>query len=145
MPATQVPPPVAADSTGLPDSFWIDTVRDSLEDFPRWLLEQYVGDGINGVNTPGAAPISVQFPKINGSSAAGDNTPLVQDTTGPVNYTVVDFPTVPSDAGGAHQVQVNYDTGELTFATAPANGHTINVSYQTCKWRDKSNLTALIH
>src|SRR5439155_1155497 len=56
MPATQVPPPVAADSTGLPDSFWIDTVRDSLEDFPRWLLEQYVHDVINGL--PTISPVS---------------------------------------------------------------------------------------
>ena len=140
MPATQVPPPVAADSTGLPDSFWIDTVRDSLEDFPRWLLEQYVGDGINGVNTAGAAPISVQFPKINGSAATGDNTPLITDVNAPLNYVVVDFPTVPTSG----QVQVNYDTGELTFNAPPPNGHTINVSYQTCKWRDKSILTGLI-
>ncbi len=141
--AAQVPNPVAADSTGLPDSSWIAKVRDALEDYPRWLLEQFAADGINGVSGPGSAPVGVQFPKINGSSISGDNTPLVQDTTGPINYTVVDFPTVPNDSGGAHQVQVNYDTGELTFATAPVNGRTINTSYQTCKWRDQAILDAL--
>src|SRR5260370_17937273 len=137
--AAQVPNPVAADSTGLPDSSWIGKVRDSLEDYPRWLLEQFAGDGINGVSTAGAAPWGIQSPKINGSSAAGDNTPLVQDTTGPVNYVVVDFPTVPT----AGQVQVNYDTGEFTFFAAPPNGHTLNVSYQTCKLPDQSILDAL--
>src|SRR5258708_25220665 len=137
--AAQVPNPVPADSTGLSDSSWIAKVRDALEDFPRWTLEQYAADGVNGVNSAGAAPVGVQFPKINGSSAAGDNTPIVQDPTGPVNYVVVDFPTAP----GAGQVQVNYDTGELTFQAPPPNGHTINVSYQMCKWRDQSILDAL--
>lgn len=138
MPVTQVPPPIAADSTGQPDSQWISDVRDALEDYPRWLLETWTADGVNGVNTAGAAPLGVQFPKINGSSAAGDNTPLVTDNGAPI--TVVDFPTAPI----AGQVQVNYDTGELIFGTVPANGHTINVTYQTCKWRDKSILTGLI-
>lgn len=138
--AAVVPNPVAADSTGLPESSWIGKVRDSLEDFPRWLLEQWVADGVNGVSLAGAAPLGVQFPKINGSSVSGDNTPLVQDTTGPINYVVVDFPTAPI----AGQVQVNYDTGELTFNSPPTSGHTINYSYQTCKWRDQSILDGLM-
>lgn len=103
------------------------------------MLEQWTADGVNGVSGPGAAPLGVQFPRINGSSVAGDNTPLIQDTTGPINYVVVDYPTAPT----AGQVQVNYDTGELTFATPPAAGRTINYSYQTCKWRDQSILDAL--
>jgi len=142
MTVAQIPPPVAADSTGLPDSYWIAEVRDALEDFPRWLLEQTTADGVNGVNAAGAAPISVQFPKINGSATTGDNTPLVSDVTAspPINYTVVDYPTVP----GASQVQVNYDTGELLWSAPPTNAHTIQASYQTCKWRDKSILTGLI-
>lgn len=135
--AAAVPPPVAADSTGLPDSSWIAKVRDALEDYPRWLLETFPADGISGVNSAGSAPISVQFPKINGSSVANDNTPLVTDNG--VSVTVVDFPTAPQ----AGQVQVNYDTGEFTFFAPPANGHTINISYQTCKWRDQSILDAL--
>jgi hypothetical protein len=140
MPANPVPVPGAADSTGLPESSWIADVRDALEDFPRWLLEQTTADGINGVSTAGAAPISVQFPKINGSATAGDNTPLVQDFTSSTNFTVVDYPTAPTSG----QVQVNYDTGELTFNTPPTNQHVLNVSYQTCKWRDKSILSGLL-
>jgi hypothetical protein len=135
-----VPAPAFADATGLSDAQWIADVRDSLEDFPRWLLETFTGDGVNGLNTATSAPISVQFPKINGSSASGDNTPLVTNVSDSVNYVVVDYPTVPI----AGQVQVNYDTGELTFQAAPANGKIFNVSYQTCKWRDKSILTALM-
>jgi len=140
--ATQVPPPVAADSTGLQDAQWIAKVRDSLDDTPRWLLEQIAGDGVNGVNSASAAPWSVQFPKINGSSVSGDNTPLITDVTANPNvvYAVVDFPTVPASG----QVQVNYDTGELTFNAPPPNGHTLNVSYQTCKWRDQTILDSLI-
>lgn len=140
MTTAQVPAPVAADATGLTDAQWIADVRDALEDFPRWLLEQTVADGVNGVNTAGAAPISIQFPKINGSAAAGDNTPLITDITGPQVYTVVDYPAIPTGT----QVQVNYDTGELLWATAPVVGHTLQASYQTCKWRDKSILTGLV-
>lgn len=138
MPATQVPSPVAADSTGLPDSSWINKVRDALEDYPRWLLEQWVATGVDGVNTFGGAPLSVQFPKINGDAAT--NTPILEDSTGSIAYTVVDFPTVPTGT----QVQVNYDTGELIWATAPTSGHTIAYSYQTCKWRDQPILDALV-
>src|ERR1035437_486443 len=129
--ALQVPTPVAADSTGLPDSSWIGKVRDALEDYPRWLLEQWTADGVNGVNTFGGAPLSVQFPKINGSAVSGDNTPIIEDSTGSTAYTVVDFPTAPT----AGQVQVNYDTGELIFGTVPTNAHVIQYSYQTCQWR----------
>lgn len=136
MPANPVPNPAAADSTGLPDSQWIGDVRDALEDFPRWLLETWTADGVNGVNTAGAAPLGVQFPKINGDSTA--NTPIVTDNG--TNVPVVDYPTAPASG----QVQVNYDTGELTFFAAPVTGHTINVTYQTCKWRDKSILTGLM-
>lgn len=145
--ATQVPPPLAADSTGLPDSWWIAKVRDALDDTPRWLLEQIAGDGVNGVLSASSAPWSVQFPKINGSSVAGDNTPMITDVTaGPnVVYQVVDFPTIPTGPpNSVPQVQVNYDTGELTFQAPPPNGHTLNVSYQTCKWRDQAILDALI-
>jgi hypothetical protein len=138
VPVSQVPPPVAADSTGLPDTTWIGEVRDSLEDFPRWLLESWVADGVNGINAAGAAPLSAQFPKINGSSAVGDNTPIITDNG--VALTVVDYPTLPA----ASQVQVNYDTGEFVFNAPPTAGHTINYSYQTCKWRDKSILTGLV-
>ncbi len=138
--ATQVPSPVAADSTGLADSSWIGKVRDALEDYPRWLLEQYTADGVNGVNTFGGAPLGVQFPKINGSAASGDNTPLVQDSTAGTAYVVVDFPALPT----AGQVQVNYDTGEMIFGTVPTNAHVIQYSYQTCKWRDQPILDALV-
>lgn len=143
--AQQVPTPQAADSTGLPDSTWIAKVRDSLQDYPRWLLEQWPSaDGVNGVSGAGAAPLSVQFPKVNGSSVTGDNTPLVTDAgvggAGPnVPFPVVDYPTAPA----AGQVQVNYDTGEMTFQAPPTATHQINVSYQTCKWRDQSILDAL--
>jgi hypothetical protein len=140
MTTAQVPNPVAADSTGLSDAQWISDVRDSLEDFPRWLIEQTTADGVNGVAAAGAAPISIQFPKINGSATVGDNTPLVQDTTGPINYAVVDYPTAPA----AGQVQVNYDTGEMMWSAAPTAGHTIQAGYFTCRWRDKSILTGLI-
>lgn len=136
MTVAQIPNPVAADSTGLSDATWIAEVRDSLEDFPKWQIETTTGDGVNGVNAAGAAPINVQFPKINGDSTA--NTPIVTDNG--TNIPVVDYPTAPA----VGQVQMNYDTGELIFQAPPVNGHIVNVSYQTCKWRDKSIMTGLI-
>ena len=140
MPATPVPSPAFSSALGAADSTWIAEVRDALEDYPAWRGEQWTADGVNGVNTAQGFPVSVQFPKINGSSAAGDNTPLFYDVTAAQAYTVVDYPTAP----GANQVQVNYDTGEFIFSAAPTAGHVFDVSYQTCKWRDKSILAALM-
>lgn len=141
MPVSPVPPPAHADSTGQPDSQWIGDVRDALEDFPVWTgPEPWTADGTNGIASATAQPLKINFPKINGSSAANDNTPLVQDITAAQSFVVVDYPTAP----GANQVQINYDTGELVFQVPPTSGHTIQVTYQTCKWRDKSILTALM-
>src|SRR5919108_5772077 len=114
MPVSPIPSPVASDSTGQPDSQWIADVRDGLRDYPRKLIETWTADGTNGPSGVNAAPLSVLYPPINGDASA--NTPLVRDNTTSTNYTVVDFPTAPT----AGQVQVNYDTGELTFAAAPA-------------------------
>lgn len=139
MPATPVPNPNWSSSTGQPDSTWIADVRDALEDFPTQQIETWTADGVNGVATAGAQPIKASFPKINGSAAANDNTPLIQDTTSSQSYTVIDSGT-PTGV----QVLVNYDTGELTFATAPVAGHIISANYQSCKWRDKSILSALM-
>jgi hypothetical protein len=114
-------------------------VRDALEDYPTAQIETWTADGVNGTVAAGSQPIKVSFPKINGSAAAGDNTPLIRDTTSATNYTVIDtgIPT-------ATQVLVNYDTGELTFGATPANLDVISVEYQTCKWRDKSIMSALM-
>ena len=77
MPAAPVPTPVAADSTGLDQASWIADVRDALEDFPHWVLYTWQADGVGGISAAGSAPVSIQQPKINGSSAASDNTPIM--------------------------------------------------------------------
>src|SRR5436190_5105316 len=132
-----IPNPVASDSTGLPDSTWITDVRAGLRDYPKKQIETWTADGVNGPSAVGAAPLSVVYPPINGDATT--NTPLIRNNTTATNYTVVDFPTVPA----AGQVQVNYDTGELTFFAAPALNDVIQYQYQTCRWRDSDILTGL--
>lgn len=132
-----VPPPSAADSTGVSDSQWITDVRDGLEDYPRKKIETWTADGTNGPVSVSSAPLSVLNPPLYGDAAT--NPPLVRDNTTATNYTVVDFPTAPT----AGQVQVNYDTGELTFNSAPALNDVIQVEYQSVRWRDTSILTGL--
>lgn len=127
-----IPSPVAADATGLPDSTWITDVRDGLEDYPRRLTETWTADGVNGPSAVNAAPVSVLYPKINDGSLS------VTNSTTSTNYSIITTGT-PT----ASQVLANYDTGELQFLTAPAVGNLIQVSYQTCKWRDQSILTGL--
>ena len=137
MPVSPIPSPAAADSTGLADSQWISDVRDGLRDYPVKKTETWTANGTDGPVTVSSSPLSVLFPPINGDSTT--NTPLVRDNTTATNYTIVDYPT----AVAAGQVQVNYDTGELTFFAAPATNDVIQVQYQACKWRDYAIETAL--
>ncbi len=131
-----VPNPTASADTGLPDSAWVSEVRDGLRDYPKSTPDTWTADGTNGVNAPGAVPISLSKPPIYGSATA--NTPLVRDNTAAQNYTVID-----SGTPTGFQVLVNYDTGELTFATAPTSTHAMQFQYQTVKWRDASIVSAL--
>ena len=133
-----IPSPVAADSTGLPDSRWITTARDYLADFPKKLTETWTADGTNGLfGSVSSAPVSVLYPPVNGT-AADSNPPLVRNNTTAVNYTVID-----SGTPTGNQVLFNYYTGEFQFAAAPALNNLIQVSYLTCKWTDTSILAGL--
>jgi hypothetical protein len=127
-----IPSPVAADSTGLPDSQWIASVRDGLEDYPKYTIESWTADGTNGVVGANAAPVSTAKAPIN------DGSLTVRDNTSAVNFTVITTGT-PS----ATQVLANLNTGELTFNTAPAAGHAMQWTYQSVKWRDQKILDSL--
>jgi hypothetical protein len=132
MPTSQVPAPVASDTTGLPDSQWISSVRDGLEDYAEYTLETWTSDGTNGVVGPAANPLKTTKRPINDGSLS------VRDNTAAVNFTVITSGT-PSST----QVLANLNTGELTFLTAPAAAHAIQISYQAVKWRDQKILDAL--
>lgn len=127
-----VPPPVAADSTGLPDSQWILSLRDALEDYPEYTIETWTADGTNGVVGANAAPVKTAKRPIN------DGSLTVRDNTAGTNFTVITTGT-PS----ATQVLVNLNTGELTFNTAPVAGHAMQWTYQAVKWRDQKIEDAL--
>ena len=131
MPAP-IPPPVAADSTGLPDSQWITTVRDGLEDYPEYTIDSWTSDGTNGVVGPNAAPLKTTKRPIN------DGSLTVRDNTAGTNFSVI-LTGTPS----ATQVLANLNTGELTFLSAPAAAHAIQISYQAVKWRDQKIEDAL--
>lgn len=134
-----IPNPVAADSTGLPDSQWVTDVRDALRDYPKYTTETWTADGTNGVVAFTGAPLTVAKPPINIPGGLVANTSLlVRDNTLPQNYTVITS-GVPSST----QVLVNHDTGEIQWATAPITGHVIQLSYQSVRWSDLSILTAL--
>jgi len=131
-----IPSPVAADSTGLPDSQWITDVRDALRDYPKYVVEGWTSDGTNGALTYTGGPLTASKPPINYS--AGVSSLLIRDNTAAVNYTVITAGT-PS----ATQVLVNHDTGEIQWATAPTAGHIIQYGYQFCRWTDQSITNAL--
>jgi len=127
-----IPSPVAADATGLPDSSWISRVRDSLRDYPKYTVDAWTADGSNGVVSFTGAPLTVTKPPINTGSLQ------VRDNTAGQNYTVITTGT-PS----ATQVLVNYDTGEIQWATAPTTANAIQISYQAVRWTDDSITAAL--
>jgi hypothetical protein len=132
MPTSQVPAPVASDTTGLPDSQWITAVRDGLEDYPEYTLESWTADGTNGVVGPAANPLKTTKRPINDGSLSVRN-----------NTTAVNFTIITTGTPTATQVLANLNIGELTFASAPAAGNQIQISYQAVKWRDQKILDAL--
>lgn len=136
MPVAPVPAPVATDSTGLGDGSWINDARDGLRDYPQYTMFSWTADGTNGVVGAGANPLKVPPPIF----ADGSNTGTVNvfDQAGSVTYTPI-YTGTPTGT----QVLINQNAGELTFATAPANSHVIQVSYQTVKWTDTSILRTL--
>lgn len=127
-----IPAPVAADSTGLPDSQWITDVRDALNDYAEYVMDTWQADGVNGVVGPAATPLKLSKRPIN------DGSLTVRDNTAGTNFTVIT-----SGTPTATQVLANLDTGELTWLTAPASPHSIQISYQFVKWRDASIETGL--
>jgi hypothetical protein len=135
-----VPAPVAADSTGLPDSVWITKVRDALRDYPKYTTEAVTGDGTNGAVGFTGAPLTVAKPPINivGDILAGTSSLVIRDATASQVYTVIT-----SGVPGPTQVLVNHDTGEIQWATAPTAGHIIQYGYQFCRWTDQSIINAL--
>lgn len=126
------PNPVAADATGLADSSWISRVRDSLRDYPKYIVDSWTSDGTGGIVSYTGAPLTVTKPPINSGSL------LVRDNTAGTNYTVIT-----SGTPSASQVLVNYDTGEIQWLTAPAAAHAIQISYQAVRWTDDSITAAL--
>jgi hypothetical protein len=132
MPTSQVPAPVASDTTGLPDGQWITAVRDGLEDYPRYKLESWLADGTNGVVGPAANPVGLAAPPVNDGSLSVRN-----------NTTAVNFSVILTGTPDATHVLANLNTGELTFASPPAAGNQLQFSYQTVKWRDQKILDAL--
>lgn len=134
------PLPVAADSTGLPDSAWITHVRNRLRDYPKWTAETWTADGTNGAVTYGSSPLTVAKAPINitGDILTGVSSLTVRDQSAGQNYGVITSGT-PSSS----QVLVDHNTGEITWAAAPATGHQILLSYQFCKWTDASILAGL--
>ena len=137
-----IPTPVAADSTGQPDSSWITDVRDALRDYPLYRTGTWTADGTGGVVSYTGGPLKVANPPINfaGGVRNGGSTSslLLRDFTASQNYTVVTSGT-PSST----QVLVNHDTGEIQWAAAPTTAHVIQYSYQSVRWTDDSILTAL--
>lgn len=129
---TPIPNPVATDTTGIGDAQWITDVRDGLRDYPVYYADTWTADGTNGVVGPSALPIKTSQKPIN------DGSLQVRDNTAGTNYSVITSGT-PSSS----QVLVNYDTGEIQFAAAPASSHAIQMSYQMVRWRDYSIETAL--
>lgn len=127
-----IPSPVAAESSGLPDSSWITTVRDALEDYPEYRIESWTADGTNGVIGPNANPLKTALRPINDSSLQ------IRNQTSGTTYSIIT-----SGTATGTQVLANLNTGELVFGTLPSTNDQIQISYQSCKWRDQKILDSL--
>lgn len=132
-----IPNPVAADSTGEPDSQWITDVRDALDDFPTPANDTWTADGVGGVFGAGSAPFTLSKGKVYDGSPTSTWV-SVNDSTAPQAYTVIT-----SGTPTGTQVLLNYDSRTLVFPSAPTTGHAMQFGYYVVKWRDYSISTAL--
>ncbi len=85
-------------------------------------LSQWTGDG----STTNFTTTVTGFPIMPGTTTVSDNFELFEDANEDWSYDTV---VVTGSEGGT--LNLNYDTGsiDVTFATAPPNGQTINLNY----------------
>jgi hypothetical protein len=119
----------------LSDSDWIIKVRRALRDLPAIQFENKPADAKTGGYVAGAAPFRLSHQPIVSGSV------LLTAPGGAPGWTVDYNDTVLPPA--ANHVNVNTDTGELVFSSAPPAPGTVAVSYQSTRFTDDQILDAL--
>lgn len=117
----------------LSDSDWIIKVRRALRDLPTLQSESKPTDGKTGGYAAGANPFRLSHQPIVVGSV---------QLTAPGGGWTVDYndATLPPASG---HVNVNTDTGEVIFNTAPTANGTMAVTYQSTRFTDDQILDAL--
>jgi len=132
MPAT-IPGAVLGQESGSPDSTWITDVRDALRDYPQWYTETRATDGTNGVIGSSGVP----FTTVHKPIYDGGSIPPIVSVAG------VPFAVDVNNPPAAGKVFLNYNQGEIIFATPPAAPGPLQITFQAVHFSDQQILTAL--
>lgn len=118
----------------LSDADWIIKVRRAMRDLPASQNDKFPTDGTTGGQLAGQKPFRLGHQPVVASSVV---------LTAPGGPWTVDYndPFPPGPAGG--HVNVNTDTGEVTFPAAPAAPGTLAASYLSTRFTDDQVLDAL--
>jgi hypothetical protein len=122
-----LPQPAYQSETGLTDQTWINEVRRELQDTPQDYRDTGTTDGVSGVAAAGSQPYQTSKKPI--SDAPGDFSVTVAGVVYPVDT---------SNPPATGKVYVNYDLGEIYFASAPATGQALSVFYKRVNWTDQT-------
>lgn len=116
--------------SGDPDKYFIDRVRRNLRDQPVWFQEPFTTDGTKGsVTTAGSSPFRLKRAPVIGAGVVA----TLNGAGQPVTY----------DGTPIAGVAVVTDTGEFYFATPPAGGQPILITYQAVRYGDQQIKDAL--
>lgn len=129
-----VVPSSSAATGGLSDAVFIDKVRRAIRDLPAVQSEKYPTDGTTGGPAAGAKPFRLEHQPVTANSVV---------LTAPGGAWVVDYndSALPPPAG---HVNVNTDTGELSFSSAPPAAGTLAVTYKSTRFTDDQVLDACL-
>lgn len=126
-------PSTSSAQSGIPDLVFVNKVRRAIRDLPAKQSEKYPTDNTTGGPGAGAKPFRLEHQPVTIGSVV---------LTAPGGGYVVDYndAVLPPPVG---HVNVNTDTGEIDFNSAPAAGGTLAVTYQSTRFTDDQITDAL--
>lgn len=131
-----VVPGTGAGTTGNPDAYFVQKVRRAIRDLPAVQSEKYPTDGTTGGPVAGAKPFRLEHQPITANSVVLTAPGGAPGWTVDYNDSVLPPPL--------NRVNVNTDTGELSFSSAPPAAGTLAVTYQSTRFTDDQILDALL-
>lgn len=129
-----VPGLASPGQVGGSDAQFIEKVRRAIRDLPAAQSEKYPTDGTTGGPAAGAKPFRLEHQPVTIGSV------VLNAPGGPWTVDYNDAVLPPP----INHVNVNTDTGELSFNTAPAASGTLAVTYRSTRFTDDQVLDALL-